>query len=245
MLEVENVMVPALRINNRSVNQTFLEEVLGLKTVLEDGPFAEFAGHSKDKTAKLVLVESPSMRTRAVTGPKKLARLALKVAKPAEIESLLVRGASFSKLYRGKKGLAFETVLPEGYVFLLHSEDDLADLQEILPPVQFKGLADFQGLTEFAVSQILINSPHPETSQGFYQTIWPDQGLLVFQEAQGPDLLADADSTWDLDSLRIKVQPELDWAELEEKLPAGYFKDRKERFLQSTDPSKIEIWFEK
>ena len=245
MLEVENVMVPALRINNRSVNQTFLEEVLGLKTVLEDGPFAEFAGHSKDKTAKLVLVESPSMRTRAVTGPKKLARLALKVAKPAEIESLLVRGASFSKLYRGKKGLAFETVLPEGYVFLLHSEDDLADLQEILPPVQFKGLADFQGLTEFAVSQILINSPHPETSQGFYQTIWPDQGLLVFQEAQGPDLLAEADSTWDLDSLRIKVQPELDWAELEEKLPAGYFKDRKERFLQSTDPSKIEIWFEK
>ena len=245
MLEVENVMVPALRINNRSVNQTFLEEVLGLKTVLEDGPFAEFAGHSKDKTAKLVLVESPSMRTRAVNGPKKLARLALKVAKPAEIESLLVRGASFSKLYRGKKGLAFETVLPEGYVFLLHSEDDLADLQEILPPVQFKGLADFQGLTEFAVSQILINSPHPETSQGFYQTIWPDQGLLVFQEAQGPDLLAEADSTWDLDSLRVKVHPELDWAELEAVLPAGYFKDRKERFIQSTDPSKIEIWFEK
>ena len=245
MLEVENVMVPALRINNRSVNQTFLEEVLGLKTVLEDGPFAEFAGHSKDKMAKLVLVESPSMRTRAVTGPKKLARLALKVAKPAEIESLLVRGASFSKLYRGKKGLAFETVLPEGYVFLLHSEDDLADLQEILPPVQFKGLADFQGLTEFAVSQILINSPHPETSQGFYQTIWPDQGLLVFQEAQGPDLLAEADSTWDLDSLRVKVHPELDWAELEAVLPAGYFKDRKERFIQSTDPSKIEIWFEK
>ena len=245
MLEVENVMVPALRINNRSVYQTFLEEVLGLKTVLEDGPFAEFAGHSKDKTAKLVLVESPSMRTRAVTGPKKLARLALKVAKPAEIESLLVRGASFSKLYRGKKGLAFETVLPEGYVFLLHSEDDLADLQEILPPVQFKGLADFQGLTEFAVSQILINSPHPETSQGFYQTIWPDQGLLVFQEAQGPDLLAEADSTWDLDSLRVKVHPELDWAELEAVLPAGYFKDRKERFIQSTDPSKIEIWFEK
>lgn len=245
MLEVENVMVPALRINNRSVNQTYLEEVLGLKTVLEEGPFAEFAGYSKDKTAKLVLVESPSMRTRAVTGPKKLARLALKVAKPAEIESLLARGASFSKLYRGKKGLAFEAVLPEGYVFLLHSEDDLADLQEILPPVQFEELADFQGLTDLAVSQILVNSPHPETSQGFYQTIWPDQGLLVFQEAQGPDLLAEADSTWDLDSLRIKVQPELDWAELEEKLPAGYFKDRKERFLQSTDPSKIEIWFEK
>ena len=245
MLEVENVIVPALRVNNRSVNQTFLEEVLGLKTVLEEGPFAEFAGHSDSKEAKLVLIESPSMRTRAVEGPKKLARLALKVAKPAEIESLLARGASFSKLYRGKRGLAFETVLPEGYVFLLHSEEDVAGLQEILPPVQFEELADFQGLTEFVVSQILINSPHPETSQGFYQTIWPDQDLLIFQEAQGPDLLADADSTWDLDSLRIKVQPELDWAELEEKLPAGYFKDRKERFLQSTDPSKIEIWFEK
>ena len=245
MFEVEKVVVPGLRINNRSVNQAFLEEQLGLKTVLEEGPFAEFAGHSDSKEAKLVLIDSPSMRTRAVEGPKKLARLALKVAKPGEIESLLARGASFSKLYRGKRGLAFETVLPEGYVFLLHSEEDVAGLQEILPPVQFEELADFQGLTEFVVSQILINSPHPETSQGFYQTIWPDQDLLVFQEAQGPDLLADADSTWDLDSLRIKVQPELDWAELEEKLPAGYFKDRKERFLQSTDPSKIEIWFEK
>lgn len=131
MLEVENVIVPSLRVNNRSVNQTFLEEVLGLKTVLEEGPFAEFAGHSDSKEAKLVLIESPSMRTRAVEGPKKLARLALKVAKPAEIESLLARGASFSKLYRGKRGLAFETVLPEGYVFLLHSEDDMAGLQEI------------------------------------------------------------------------------------------------------------------
>ena len=245
MLEVEKVVVPGLRINNRSVNQAFLEEQLGLKTVLEEGPFAEFAGYSTDKTAKLVLIESPSMRTRAVEGPKKMARLVLKVAKPAEIESLLARGSSFSKIYRGKKGLAFETVLPEGYVFLLHSEEDIEDLQEILPPVQFEELADFQGLTDLVVSQILINSPHPETSQDFYQTIWPDQGLLVFQEAQGPDLLAEADSTWDLDSLRIKVQPELGWAELEEKLPAGYFKDRKERFLQSTDPSKIEIWFEK
>ena len=245
MLEVEKVVGPGLRIKNRSVNQACLEEQLGLKTVLEEGPFTEFAGHSKDKTAKLVLIESPSMRTRAVTGPKKLARLALKVAKPAEIESLLVRGASFSKLYRGKKGLAFETVLPEGYVFLLHSEEDVADLQEVLPPVQFEELADFQGLTDVAVSQILINSPHPASSQGFYQTIWPDQGLLVFQEAQGPDLLAEADSTWDLDSLRVKVHPELDWAVLEEKLPAGSFKDKKERFIQSTDPSKIEIWFEK
>ena len=245
MLELENVIVPALRVNNRSVNQTFLEEVLGLKTVLEEGPFAEFAGHSDSKEAKLVLIESPSMRTRAVEGPKKLARLALKVAKPGEIESLLARGASFSKLYRGKRGLAFETVLPEGYVFLLHSEEDVEDLQEILPPVQFEEQADFQGLTEFVVSQILINSPHPETSQDFYQTIWPDQGLLVFQEAQGPDLLADAESTWDLSSIRIKVHPEMDWAELEAVLPAGYFKDKKERFIQSTDPSKIEIWFEK
>ena len=245
MLEVENVIVPALRVNNRSVNQTFLEEVLGLKTVLEEGPFAEFAGHSDSKEAKLVLFESPSMRTRAVNGPKKMARLTLKVANPAEIESLLARGASFSKLYRGEKGLAFETVLPEGYVFLLHSEEDVADLQEVLPPVQFEELADFQGLTDVAVSQILINSPHPASSQGFYQTIWPDQGLLVFQEAQGPDLLAEADSTWDLDSLRVKVHPELDWAVLEEKLPAGSFKDKKERFIQSTDPSKIEIWFEK
>ncbi len=60
MLEVEKVVVPGLRINNRSVNQAFLEEQLGLKTVLEEGPFAEFAGHSDSKEAKLVLIESPA-----------------------------------------------------------------------------------------------------------------------------------------------------------------------------------------
>ena len=45
MLEEKNMIVPALRVNNRSVNQTFLEEKLGMKTILEEGPFAEFAGH--------------------------------------------------------------------------------------------------------------------------------------------------------------------------------------------------------
>ena len=245
MLEVENMIVPALRVNNRSVNQAFLEEQLGLKTILEEGPYAEFAGRSAGKEAKLVLIESPSMRTRAVEGPKKLARLALKIENPAELESLLARGVSFSKLYRGQKGLAFETELPEGYVFLLHSEDSLADLHEILPPVDFEEMSDFAGVTDVSVSQILLNTPNPKANQSFYQTLWPDQVLLVFQEATGPDLLAEADSTWDLDSLRIKVDQKFDWAKLEAVLPPGYFKDKKERFLQSADPSKIEIWFKK
>lgn len=245
MLEIEKVIVPCLRVNNRTVNQIFLEEQLGLKTVLEEASFAEFAGHSTDKKAKLVLIESPSMRTRAVEGPKKLAKLSLKVEVPAEIEALLARGTSFSKLYRGKNGLAFETILPEGYVFLLHSEDSVENLQELSSPVDFMELPNFKGLTHFSVSQILINTPNPVDSRNFYQTIWSQQGTLVFQEAQGPDLLVAADTTWDLDSFRIQVSDSLDWAELESKLVHPYFKDKKGRFLQASDPSKIELWFEK
>lgn len=245
MLVEKNVIVPALRINNRNVNQRFLEESLGLKAVLEEGAFTEFAGHSVNKTVKLVLIESPSMRTRAVKGTRKVEKITLKVDNPAEIESLLARGASFSKLYRGQHGLAFETIMPEGYVFLLHGEDEVADLQEILPPVNFKEQVDFLGLTEFSVSHILINTPIPQTSKDFYHKVLPEQEIVHFQEAQGEDLLANADSTWDLDSLRVKVASDFDWTDLESLLIEPYFKDKKETFLQTTDPSNIEIWFEK
>lgn len=245
MLEEKNVLIPALRVNNRSVNQDFLENELGLKTVLEEGPFAEFSGHTGDKIAKLVLIESPSMRTREVKGLKKLARLTLKVENPSEIENLLARGAAFNKLYRGQNGFAFETTMPEGYLILLHGEKTVADLEEVQTPLNFEEIDDFAGLTEFSVEQILINTPNPQASQDFYQTVLPGQAILAFQKARGQDLLTSADATWDLDSLRVPVGADFNLASLEKHLSDDYYIDKKKTFLQTTDPSNIEIWFEK
>lgn len=239
------LIVPVLRVNNRHVNQTFFEKHLGLKTVLEEGAFVEFAGHTKNKMAKLVLIESPSMRTRAVKGLKKHKRTVLKVEHPAEIESLLARGASFTKLYKGDSGFGFETVSPEGDCFLLHAEETVATLQEIQSPASFTIDPDFVGLTNFSVSEISIHTPNVVASQAFYQAVLPNQDILRFHEAQGADLLCEIGETWDLDSLRIKVPADANWAQLEEQLTVDYFKDKKETFLQTTDPSKIEVWFEK
>lgn len=245
MLREKNSIVPVLRINNRHVNQLFLEKNLGLKTILEEGAFAEFAGHTGAKEAQIVLVESPSMRTRAVKGTKKLQKIIMKVQNPAEIEALLAAGSVFAKLYQGEKGFAFESLSPEGDCFLLHAEDTLTALKEIVPPASYEGGSDLVGLTDFAVEAIVINTPHPQQSQAFYQTVLPESDVLRFQEAKGEDLLAAADTTWDLDSLRVAVVSSFDWQQLEEKLTKDYFKDKKETFLQTTDPSNIEVWFEK
>ncbi|MCP1639969.1 CppA family protein [Streptococcus gallinaceus] len=239
-----NKIVPALRVNNRTMNQDFLEQDLGMKTILEDGPFAEFSGQGK-KEAQLVLIESPSMRTRAVKGLKKLSQIVIKVENPLEIEALLARGSRFTKLYQGRNGYAFAAEAPEKYTFLLHSEEGGADLNEIAAPQEFKELTNFTGLTAFTVEKIVINSPQVEKSRDFYQALLPEQSILAFQEAEGEDLLAPADSTWDLDSLRFTVAADMDWAQLEAKLPGAFFKDKKESFIQSVDPSGIEVWFEK
>lgn len=242
---IEQMVVPVFRINNRRVNQVFFEQNLGLKTVLEEGAFVELAGHTGDKTAQIVLVESPSMRTRAVEGVKKHRRTVLHVKNPAEIESLLARGASFTKLYKGNNGFAFESISPEGDTFILHAEDRISDLQEVEVPQSFQASSDVVGLTEFLVSEIGINTPTVDASQAFYQAVLPNQDVLHFYEEEGADLLCEAGETWDLDGLRIKVAADMDWTKLEEQLTVDYFKDKKETFLQTADPSKMDIWFEK
>lgn len=237
-------MIPAIRINNRGANQRFLEDNLGFKTYLEEGAFAEF-GAKESADIQLVLIESPSMRTRAVKGPKKLHKIVIRVKYSQEIEALLARGAVFTKLYKGANGYAFESISPENDCFLLHAEDDASQLVEILPPVAFQALEGFEKLTAFSVETIVINTPQPEKSRSFYEQILPGQQMLAFCEAVGEDLLASSESTWDLDSLRIPVSADMDWAALEEKLQAPFFKDKKERFLQTRDMSNIELWFEK
>ncbi|WP_156021600.1 CppA N-terminal domain-containing protein [Streptococcus ruminantium] len=242
MLRKNEAIVPVLRINNRAINLVFLEEHLGMKNKLEDGPFAELGDSSE---VKLVLMESPGTRTRAVRGIKKLNKIVIKVDNAPEIETLLAQGTPFSKLYQGQNGYAFEAVSPEGDTFLLHAEDSVADLKEILPPTPFIAQEEFSGLTTFTVESIWINTPQPSTSQAFYQAILPNQTFLRFVQAEGVDLLAPAEQVWDLDSVRFPVEQSFAWTDLESRLGGSFFKDRKETFIQTVDPSGIEYWFEK
>ena len=244
VLKEKHSVIPVLGVNNRQMNQDFLEKTLGMTVQLEEGPFAEF-GDRNNSDIKLVLMESPSYRTRAVEGLKKLNKIIIKAAASTEIESLLARGASYEKLYQGVKGYAFETVSPEGDTFLLHAEDSVADLKEIVAEVLFTEHPDFGGLSDFIIEVIVINSPQAQAHADFYKSIFPEQDFLQFNEANGADLLVEADKVWDLSGLRFSVAEDVDWDLLEEKLIKPIFKDRRGRFIQTTDPSGIELWFEK
>ncbi|HEM6181867.1 TPA: chemotaxis protein [Streptococcus suis] len=244
MLRKNEAIVPVLRINNRAINQGFLEKNLGMRTKLEDGPFADFGDRTSPET-KLVLTESPGNRTRAVEGLKKLNKIVIKVEQASDIEALLARGTVFTKLYKGKAGFGFEAISPEGDTFLLHAEQAIEDLMAILPPVHFTAQADFSGLTAFTVEAVWINSPQASISQDFYEAILPEQDFLHFVGAEGEDLVTPADLVWDLDSLRFPVEQDFDWANLESQLEGPFFKDKKASFIQTVDPSGIELWFEK
>lgn len=244
MLKKVQGIIPVLRINNRQVNQVFFEQGLGMKTHLEEGPFVEL-GAAEQSSVGLVLMESPSYRTRASQGPKKLHQISIQVTEPREVEGLLARGVAYSQLYKGKQGLGFEVVSPEGDRFLLHAEESVADLEPLLPPHPFVEPEGFTGLTEFKVERVVVNSPDAQSYEAFYQSLFPGQTFLQAREAQGADLLAEAEQVWDLAGLRLSLAADVDLAIFEDSLSQPFFKDRKGRFIQVLDPSGIELWLEK
>ena len=91
-------VIPVLKVNNRNVNQRFYEETLGMKVLVEEGALLSLGDASK--VEKIVLEESPSMRSRKVEGPKKLGRIVVKVAQAQEIDYLLARQPETSALYQ-------------------------------------------------------------------------------------------------------------------------------------------------
>ena len=66
-------IIPTLKVNNRNLNEVFYVNTLGMKPLLEESAFLSLGDQSG--LEKLVLEESPSMRTRKVEGTKKLAKL--------------------------------------------------------------------------------------------------------------------------------------------------------------------------
>ena len=231
-------MIPTLKVNNRRLNELFYIQTLGMKPLLEESAFLSLGDQSG--VEKLVLEESPSMRTRKVEGIKKLARLVVKVANPAEIEALLVRMETLPQLYRGKKGYAFEILSPEGDLVLIHAEDDIKDLRKIDETVTFSKDEKLQYLTAFEIS-VEINLPEETRNLLEKEEI---ENRLAFKQAQGSDLLVDNNVTWDLSMLKFQVQT-LDLASLRQRFEeAGYFIPKSEKFFLSKDANNIELWFE-
>ena len=231
-------MIPTLKVNNRNLNESFYIETLGMKPLLEESAFLSLGDQSGIE--KLVLEESPSMRSRKVEGIKKLARLLVKVEKPSEIEALLARMEEIPQLYKGNKGYAFEVLSPEGDCILIHAEDDIKDLKKVEEEVTFAKDEKLRYLTAFEIS-VEINLPEEITSllgQGEVEN------RVAFKQGQGEDLLVENNVTWDLSMLKFQVK-ELELASLRQRFEeAGYFIPKSEKFFLSKDANNIELWFE-
>lgn len=231
-------MIPTLKVNNRRLNELFYIQTLGMKPLLEESAFLSLGDQSG--VEKLVLEESPSMRTRKVEGIKKLARLIVKVANPSEIEALLARMDKIPQLYKGAKGYGFEILSPEGDLVLIHAEDDIKDLKKVDETVTFSKDEKLQYLTAFDIS-VEINLPKEVTSLLEKEEI---ENRLAFKQAQGNDLLVENNVTWDLSMLKFQVQT-LDLASLRQRFETvGYFVPKSEKFFLTKDANNIELWFE-
>ena len=235
-------IIPVLKINNRHLNQEFFVNQLGMKSLLEEAAFLSLGDQTK--TEKLQLEESPSMRSRRVKGPKKLARIVVKVADAKEIESLLAQNPAWTKLYQGEKGYAFEALSPEGDLVLLHAEENRASLQEVAEAPAFEKQEDFIGLSQFEIETVEIRVPDANAAQEFYSKIENALDFLIFTEAEGQDLQADNALTWDLTMLKAQVN-RLETTTLRPIFEGReVFVPKSDKFLLSQDSSKIELWFE-
>ena len=231
-------MIPTLKVNNRNLNESFYIETLGMKPLLEESAFLSLGDQSGIE--KLVLEESPSMRSRKVEGIKKLARLLVKVEKPSEIEALLARMEAIPQLYKGNKGYAFELLSPEGDLVLIHAEDDIKDLKKVEEEVTFAKDEKLRYLTAFEIS-VEINLPDETSSLLEKEEI---ENRLAFNQAQGSDLLVENNITWDLSMLKFQVE-NLDLPVLRQRFEeAGYFIPKSEKFFLTKDTNNIELWFE-
>ena len=231
-------MIPTLKVNNRNLNESFYIETLGMKPLLEESAFLSLGDQSGIE--KLVLEESPSMRSRKVEGIKKLARLLVKVEKPSEIEALLARMEKIPQLYKGAKGYAFEVLSPEGDCILIHAEDDIKDLKKVEEEVTFSKDEKLRYLTAFEIS-VEVNLPEKTASLLEKEEI---ETLLAFNQAQGSDLLVENNVTWDLSMLKFQVE-NLDLPVLRQRFKeAGYFIPKSEKFFLTKDTNNIELWFE-
>ena len=231
-------IIPTLKVNNRNINEVFYVKTLGMKPLLEESAFLSLGDQSG--LEKLVLEESPSMRTRKVQGTKKLAKLIVKVKNPSEIEALLARMETLPKLFTGKKGYAFEIHSPQDHLILLHAEDDVNELKKLEEEVNFSKNDSMIYLSEFEISTEIHL---PKQIKSLLEDVEADK-KLIFKQGQGEDLLVENSLTWDLSMLKFQVE-KFDIPSLCQKFESvGYFVPKSEKFFLTTDTNNIELWFE-
>lgn len=239
---------PMLRVNNRDKNIAFYQETLGMKLLSEENAIVMLSAYD-ETNEKLILEESPSMRTRRVAdGVKKVKQLTLRYHKASDIEALLARGVAYTKLYKGKNGYAFEALSPEKDAFLVHAEDDIANLVPIEEGT-FQGQPDFKGVSNFEVEQVTLRVPDP-SFQEFYTRLFDGELPLAmaFEFAEGKDLTVAPEETWDLEVLEFGCPNEYDLKALKayfEGFGLAVYLDRSEKILVIKDKSQIELWFVK
>lgn len=235
-------VIPVLKVNNRNVNQRFYEETLGMKVLVEEGALLSLGDASK--VEKIVLEESPSMRSRKVEGPKKLGRIVVKVAQAQEIDYLLARQPETSALYQGANGRAFEVVSPQGDTIFVHAEENLESLEPLEKAPLVDVPEDFKGLTSFDVDFLEVNVADFAEAEKFYSNLPALAHFIHLQEAQGEDLQVENKVTWDLSMIKVELAS-FDVEVVKERLGETVdFVHRKGTFLIAKDPSQIELWFE-
>lgn len=248
LFEGITLAAPFFRINNRERNTEFYRKNLGFKVLKEENAEVFFSGYV-NKNVKLVIEESPSMRVREVEGPKKLNRLEVRAQNPAEIEALLAQGVAYKRLFRGNKGYAYEVISPENDLVLLHAEDSSGCLEEISGAgLTFAALPEFQGLSDFQIVNLVLNVADLEVSQEFYQVLAGLAFLPTLKAAQGSDLQAAENTTWDLEIIDYQVPADYDFTALKAYLEAAglsVYLDKGQTVLVVSDPSQIELWFSK
>lgn len=238
---------PIFRVNNRQDNIDFYQGTLGFKLLTEENALAVFTAW-QDQSSLFVIEESP--RSRAVNGLKKTQLTVIKLSDPKEIDYLLARDDHQAKtIYQGDKGYAFETLSPENDRFLVHAEDDLDSLKTV-EYADVDDNPDFKGVSDFTVQSLTLNVPDVVQAAHFYDCLFGEDLPLSlhFQKAQGPDLEASPDATWDLEILEFKVAQDYDLAALQAKLEKEHlasYLDSKGNLMALNDMSNIEVWLTK
>lgn len=244
-----NFKQPIIRINNRDETISFFSNTLGFRLKSEENTTAEFTDFGQGHSS-FTIEESPANRTRACQGPKKLAKTIIYTKDADAIVQLLARHNNISQVFKGEKGYAFECVSPDNDIFLLHSEDNLSNLEACNFPKNIEKRTDFKGLTEFKITEIILNVLDRDKSKQFYHKFLSEElsTLIRLQKASGDDLEVSANETWDLEILEFEVGSDTDLLSIKTELAKDYsvvYLDKKERLMVVTDPSGIELWFQK
>ncbi|MCS4488246.1 CppA family protein [Streptococcus sciuri] len=237
---------PILRVNNRQENIDFYKKVLGMTCLREENALTIFTAHQNTK-ARFTIEESPAYRTRAVEGAHKLQEIVLKVPSD-DILALLSQKIEVDSILKGKH-YAFRATSPDGAHFLVHAEENIADLTQATYP-ELSTVEDFEGVSDFSVERITLAVPNPDVARAFYENIFG--GLLslslVFIEAEAPDLKVSPETTWDLEILEFRVSASYDLVALYQHLldyDLEVYLDPKQKILVVSDSSRIEIWIRK